>query len=105
MRKDDGQVKEITAKELEEKLNEKEEMEIIDVREDFEVQFGMVPGATNIPLEQLLGQMNQLDKEKEYVLICRSGSRSAMAGQFMEMQGFKTVNVVDGMIGWNGPLE
>lgn len=98
-------MEQLTAKQLEEKINQNEELEIIDVRESFEVQFGMVPGAKNIPLQQLLNQMNELDKDKKYILICRSGNRSGMAGQFMEMQGFKTVNVVDGMIGWSGDLE
>lgn len=98
-------LEQITAKELEEKMKQQEALEIIDVREDFEVQFGMVPGAKNIPLQQLLSQLDKLDKEKEYILICRSGNRSGMACQFMEMQGFKTINVSDGMLGWTGPLE
>lgn len=95
----------ITAQELEEKINNNEQLNIIDVREAFEVQFGKVPGAVNIPLQQLINQMNQLDKNKEYILICRSGNRSGMAGQFMEMQGYTAINVVDGMIGWSGSLE
>lgn len=98
-------MKEITAQQLEEKIMQKEDIELIDVREDFEVKFGKVPGAKNIPLQQLLNSLKELDKSKEYILICRSGNRSGMAGQFMEMQGFKTVNVVDGMIGWRGEME
>lgn len=98
-------MKEITARQLEEKIKQDENIELIDVREDFEIKFGKIPEAKNIPLQQLLNSLNELDKNKEYILICRSGSRSDMAGQFMEMQGFKTVNVVDGMIGWRGEME
>ncbi|NLI67800.1 MAG: rhodanese-like domain-containing protein [Bacilli bacterium] len=98
-------MKEITAQELEELLNKGEDVELIDVREPFEVKFGKVPQAKNIPLQELLTNMDQLDKDKEYILICRSGNRSGMAGQFLEMQGYKTVNVVDGMLGWRGEME
>lgn len=98
-------MKEITAEQLEKMMEEEEVIELIDVREEFEVKLGKVPGAKNIPLQQLLNNLNDLNKNKEYILICRSGNRSGMAGQFMEMQGFKTVNVVDGMIGWKGEKE
>lgn len=98
-------MKEITAQQLEELLEKNEDIEVIDVREPFEVKFGKVPGAKNIPLQQLLTNMNQLEKDKEYILICRSGNRSGMAGQFLEMNGYKMVNVVDGMIGWRGEME
>lgn len=99
-------MEQILASDLQKKIEQNEKLEIIDVREDFEVQFGgMVPGAKNIPLQQLLNQLDQLDKDKQYILICRSGNRSGMACQFMEMRGFNTVNVMDGMLGWSGPLE
>lgn len=98
-------MKEITAQQLEEKLKNAETIELIDVREEFEVKFGKIPSAKNIPLQQLLNSMDELDKNKEYTLICRSGNRSGMAGQFLEMQGFKTVNIIDGMIGWQGEKE
>lgn len=98
-------MKEITAQQLEEKMKNGEKLEVIDVREPFEVKFGKVPGATNIPMQQLVDEMSALDKNKEYILICRSGNRSGMVGQYLEMQGYKMVNVVDGMIGWTGDLE
>lgn len=98
-------MKEMTAQQLEEKLKQDDNIELIDVRENFEVKFGKVPGAKNIPLQELINNLQDLDKSKEYILICRSGNRSGMAGQFMQMQGFKTVNVVDGMIGWRGEME
>lgn len=98
-------MKEITAQQLEKMLQENQDIELIDVREEFEVKFGKVPGAKNVPLQELLNNMEQLNKDKEYILICRSGNRSGMAGQFLEMQGYKTVNVVDGMIGWEGEQE
>lgn len=98
-------MKEITAQQLEQLLKENKHIDLIDVREPFEVKLGKVPEAENIPLQQFLSEIDQLDKDKEYILICRSGNRSGIAGQFLEMQGYKAVNVVDGMIGWQGKQE
>ena len=98
-------MEEITAKQLEHKLNHNKSLFVIDIREQFELQFGKIPGAVHIPSQQLLSEMDQLDKDTEYILVCHSGGRSEMIGQFLEMYGYKTVNVVDGMVGWNGELE
>ncbi|HZW68049.1 MAG TPA: rhodanese-like domain-containing protein [Pseudogracilibacillus sp.] len=98
-------MKEMTAQQLEEALMKTDRIELIDVREEFEVKLGKIPSAKNIPLQQLLDSLDELDKSKEYILICRSGQRSGMAGQLLEMQGFKTVNIIDGMIGWQGEKE
>lgn len=98
-------MKEITAQQLEKLLKEDKEIKVIDVREPFEVKFGKVPGAINIPLEQLVSNLDQLEKDKEYILICRSGSRSGMVGQYLAAHGYKMVNVMDGMLGWRGEME
>src|SRR5690625_4420547 len=95
----------ITAKELEEKLLAKEELHLIDVREEEEVMTGKIPGAVHIPLNSLITNINELDKSKSYILICHSGGRSGMAKQLMEMNGFTAINMVDGIVGWNGPIE
>lgn len=98
-------MKEITAQQLEKMLQDNEDIELIDVREEFEVQLGKVPGAKHIPMQKLVNNIDELSKDKEYILICRSGNRSGMVGQYLEMQGYQTVNVVDGMIGWQGERE
>lgn len=72
-------MKEMTAKELEEKLLRKEAVNIIDVREVEEVAEGKIPEACNIPLGLLEFRMHELDKKKEYIIVCRSGGRSARA--------------------------
>lgn len=98
-------MKEITTKELEAMLNEGKKLDIIDVRETSEVAEGKIPGAVNIPLGLVEFRMNELDKSKEYIMVCRSGGRSGRASQFLESQGYKVINMSGGMLAWEGKTE
>ena len=98
-------MKEITAKEVEALMNEKKELNIIDVREVSEVAGGKIPGAMNIPLKLLEVRMPELDKSKEYMIVCHSGGRSFLASQFLESHGYKVINMTGGMLAWEGRTE
>ena len=98
-------MKTLTAKEVEALLTEGKKLDIIDVRETDEVAVGKIPGAVNIPLGLVEFRMNELDKKKEYIMVCRSGGRSGQASQFLESQGFKVINMTGGMLSWEGKVE
>jgi rhodanese-related sulfurtransferase len=98
-------MKQISAKELEEQLKENKELNIIDVREPAEVAGGKIPGAVNIPLGLLEYRMNELDKAKEYTIVCLAGGRSAQAASFLEYHGFNVTNMMGGMMSWAGEVE
>lgn len=98
-------MKAITAKEVEQLLNEGKILDIIDVREVDEVAAGKIPGSVNIRLGLLEFRMHELDKSKEYIIVCRSGGRSAQATQFLDYQGFKVINMTGGMTSWEGKVE
>ena len=73
---------------------------LLDVREQDEYNQVHVHGAELFLLSRLRqGEMPE-DDGRQLVLICRSGARSAMAGQYLEGQGFKeTINIEDGTLG------
>ncbi|PFR27122.1 rhodanese [Bacillus cereus] len=98
-------MKEMTAKELENKLMNAERLNMIDVREVEEVAEGKIPGALHIPLSLLEFRMHELDKNKEYIMVCRSGGRSSRAAQFLESNGFRVINMAGGMLEWEGKIE
>ncbi|PFL21329.1 rhodanese [Bacillus cereus] len=97
-------MKEITANEVEERLLRNEEMHVIDVREVEEVVEGKIPGALHIRLGLLEFRMHELNKNQEYIIICRSGGRSAREVQFLESYGFRAINMVGGMLAWEGKV-
>lgn len=98
-------MKQITAKELEKKLNAGENVTIIDVREVEEVSTGKIPASINIPLGLIEFRMHELDKSKEYIIVCLSGGRSANATRFLENQGFNVTSMNGGMLAWEGKVE
>lgn len=95
----------IEAKNVEDKLNNEENLSIIDVREDEEVAAGMIPGAAHIKLSDIPERYTDLDPEKEYILVCRSGRRSEKAAEFLQDQGLKVKNMTGGMLKWEGRIE
>jgi rhodanese-related sulfurtransferase len=97
-------MKELTTKEVEELLKN-DQPNIIDVREDDEVATGKISTAKHIPLGSIESRMNELDKSKEYIMVCRSGGRSGRAAQLLENQGFNVINMSGGMLAWEGEVE
>jgi rhodanese-related sulfurtransferase len=97
----------ITTDELQEQLEKglSEDTVIIDVREDEEVETGMIPGAKHIRLGTLPERCEELDRDKTYVMVCRSGRRSEKASEFLAEQGFKVINMEGGMLKWRGAIE
>ncbi|WP_182199955.1 rhodanese-like domain-containing protein [Paraliobacillus salinarum] len=98
-------MKQISADALAEKLQNKENVNIIDVREDFEVAEGKIPEAIHIPLGEIEKRVNELDKNEHYYLVCRSGGRSGNACGFLDSQGFDVTNMTGGMLAWNGEVK
>lgn len=95
-------MKQLTAKEVGNLLTQGQAVNIIDVREVDEVEAGKIPGAIHIPLDLVEFRMNELDKTKEYIMVCRSGGRSGRACQLLESHGFHVINMTGGMLDWEG---
>jgi rhodanese-related sulfurtransferase len=95
-------IKTITTDELEKKLKNGEDLLLVDVREDEEVAEGMIPGAKHIKMGEIPESLDQFDKDKEYIFICRSGNRSGNVAHYMKEQGYKVVNMEGGMMNWAG---
>jgi rhodanese-related sulfurtransferase/TusA-related sulfurtransferase len=89
--------------ELEGKLEARENIVVLDVRETAEYAFNHIPNAISIPLGELDERLGELDKADEIYVVCRTGSRSDLASQKLAEKGFAKVNnVVPGMSEWSG---
>ena len=80
---------------------------IIDVREDYEYKAGHVPYSINISVQEIESRISEISdwKEKNVVVICRSGRRSRIAAETLVRLGFKKVFDADGVIKYNYKLE
>ncbi len=73
---------------------------LLDVREDDEWAAGHAPDAVHVRLGDLGARAEELPRDREVYVICRSGARSAYAAQALTGAGWSAVNVSDGMTGW-----
>jgi rhodanese-related sulfurtransferase len=71
---------------------------VLDVRQPEEWQQAHIPGATLIPLTELNQRLNEIPKDKEIVVYCRSGNRSQAAAQTLIDNGFSGVSSMAGGI-------
>lgn len=95
---------EISPQEVEKYIREQRLCIILDVREDMEVAQGIIKEAKHIPLQLLPLSLEELDKTKEIICVCRSGGRSNQAALYLQQQGFTTYNMVGGMLEWEGKI-
>ncbi len=81
---------------------------LVDVREPSEYVAGHVPGAVLMPMGQLAGRLDELDKSGPVYVICASGNRSAAMTDVLLASGFDAYNVAGGTSAWarsGRPLE
>lgn len=99
-------IKEITVQELKEKLDNNVDFQLIDVREDFEVESASINGL-HIPLANVLLESDKVDREKQVIIYCRSGRRSAAAISQLEQQyGLKNLyNLKGGILAWAQDID
>ena len=92
--------------ELQNKLNAQENFVLLDVRTQEEFDAGHIAGAILLPYDEinLKAATVLLDKEKEIVLYCRSGRRSAIAKKALVDLGYKDVEDFGGINRWKGEL-
>ena len=76
---------------------------IIDVRSAVEYAEGHIPGAVNIPLNQI--PLLDAPKDAPLFLYCRSGARSARGCKALEKLGFTNVSNLGGILDYKGPVE
>jgi rhodanese-related sulfurtransferase len=83
-------------------------IQLIDVRQDYEVEAGRIAGARQVELTELAAQAESIERDRPVVFYCRSGARSAMASDAFAQAGFDAHNMAGGLLAWEDaglPLE
>jgi len=96
----------ITPEQLKQKIDKHENMILIDVRTqpEYTGELGHIKGTVLLPVQDITSWISNYEneKDKEIIMICRSGNRSGRATQYFLDNGFKDVyNMEGGMIAWN----
>ncbi len=97
---------ETDVKELKRKIDAKEDFFLLDVREPNEFQIGRIPGSTLIPLGEVPQRVNEIPRDKEIIVHCKMGGRSAKAAAFLRQQGYANVkNLKGGILDWSDKID
>lgn len=100
-------MEEITATELNERLERGDDVQIIDVREPNEHEIARIPGAKLIPLGQVANRIEEIDASRETVVHCKMGGRSAKAIEALKRAGFagRLLNLKGGITAWSNEVD
>ncbi len=93
---------EISAQELLSRLAGKNRPLVLDVRTPGEYASGHVPGAINIPHDQIQSRLSELEgqRDEDVVVYCRSGRRAGIASEALTEAGFRVLHLEGDMMGW-----
>jgi len=87
---------------LKARLDRGESVLILDVREPFEIALAPFPGATHIPMGDMPSRLTELDPDRETVVVCHHGVRSAQVAMYLAQMGFERVlNLAGGIDAWS----
>jgi len=98
-------IPEITPRELKSRLDQGDDLYIVDVRELHEYQICNLNGHL-IPLGELSKRVHELDSSREIVAHCRTGKRSSEAVDFLRKAGFRKIwNLKGGILAWSDEVD
>jgi rhodanese-related sulfurtransferase len=89
-------------------LHDENRIQLIDVRQLHEHEAGRIAGSRLIELAELPAQAGTIDRDRQVVFYCRSGTRSAMATEAFRRAGYDAHNMAGGLLDWQAaglPLE
>ncbi|HEY7037507.1 MAG TPA: rhodanese-like domain-containing protein [Methylomirabilota bacterium] len=95
----------ISPQDLKARLDRREPVVLLDVREEWETALCRLENATHIPIEEIEFRTTELDPADEIVVYCHHGVRSAAVAGFLRQQGFKAVNLEGGVDLWARAID
>jgi adenylyltransferase/sulfurtransferase len=98
-------IPQITVKELKRRIDAGEDVQLIDVREPYEYQIAQIGGKL-IPQNDVPQRVNEIDRDREVVVQCKSGGRSQRIAEFLQQAGYpRVVNLAGGITAWSDEID
>ena len=99
-------MKSISVEELKELQVSRTPFFLLDVREPSEFAAGKIAGAVNIPMNDVERRLRELPKDREIVVMCHSGARSARITSVLNRLGYKNAaNLAGGISAWSRRID
>ena len=87
---------ELSPAQLKQRLDEREPLVLLDVRQDWETRLCKLDNSLHIPIEEIELRTEELDPAAEIVVYCHQGVRSAAVADYLRQRGFKNVRNLQG---------
>jgi adenylyltransferase/sulfurtransferase len=98
-------IPQLTVKELKRRIDAGEDAYILDVREPYEYRIANIGGKL-IPQNEVPNRLAEIDREREVIVHCRSGSRSQRIAEFLKQVGYlRVVNLAGGILAWSDEID
>ena len=98
-------IPQITAKELQRRIDADEQVYILDVREPWEHKVAQIGGKL-IPMNEIPQRLSEIDREREIIVQCHHGIRSQRVAEFLQQSAFpRVVNLVGGIDAWSREVD
>lgn len=99
-------IREIGPVELADRLRDTSPPLLLDVRETWELRLASLPGVLNIPMAQIPDRLDELNGDRDIIVICHHGARSFQVAVFLKRCGFETViNLTGGIDAWSREVD
>ena len=93
-------VPEISVGELNSRLLTPEPPLVLDVREPWELQIARLAGTLDIPMGEVPARLAELPKDRDIIVMCRSGGRSSKVADYLHRMGYRAANLTGGILAW-----
>jgi rhodanese-related sulfurtransferase len=97
---EDSTQTDIDPEQLADWMTQNPELQVVDVRENYEREAGFIAGSRHIPLVELSARATEIERERPVVFYCRVGARSDMAAQAFRASGTQALSMRGGLLRW-----
>lgn len=99
-------IKQITPVELKKRIDEGDDILLLDIREEVETKICKIEGSVHIPMQEIPSRLSELDMHRDIVIYCKSGERSSAVTNFLKNSGFSRVaNLYGGTLSWADTVD
>jgi len=98
-------IPQLSVKELKQRMDAGQDVQLIDVREPYEYQIAQIGGKL-IPQNEVPNRLAEIDRNREVVVHCRSGARSQRIAEYLKQAGYpEVVNLAGGILAWSDEID
>jgi sulfur-carrier protein adenylyltransferase/sulfurtransferase len=98
-------IPQMSVQELKQRMDAGDHLLVLDVREPYEYQIANI-GGTLVPMNEVPRRLDEISRDQEIVVQCRSGSRSQRVAEFLKQNGYeKVANLAGGILAWSDQID